>query len=299
VRGTDAEPVPGADAVRVVGLTWTNTDHDFHFPNTREDVNSGTLLPPPPGTPEGEIVTFRLTVEFKGVTTAISASNKPESGPAWRASAYSETLDLTGGSETVTYAPASSGHESATVYIYQAGTLWKLVGGVCGTTIVAAAGNILRIEQEWSAQLLTITAAAVPGGLVFDDTEAPNVVDSGLTVGAWSPDFQEFRLRTNPTLQLLESGNAADGLLGYFISKHNPEIENQGLVDALGTYDPYADRRAGTARDIDVQWGSTQYAMPEIQATGCIPTAIRHADHNTFTAYTVTYRVAGLSVIVS
>jgi hypothetical protein len=113
----DVAPTAADNAILAEALAWSNTGLKMNErPALR--ANIGTLKQ----LYGGSMMGLSITCEIKG---SGSAGTAPEIGPLLRACGCSETIV---GATSVTYKPASSGHESVTLYLYQDGTRLKLTG---------------------------------------------------------------------------------------------------------------------------------------------------------------------------
>lgn len=264
VYGSDALPVAGTDGVRVVGRIWESGNPDYAFPNERDDVFTGSLVGETPGQPAGRFMNMEFGIELRGAGAAYSSTTpvRPEVDPLLIACGFGRTHDDTGGSEKVTYDLADTGHGSATIYVYAAGKLLKVVGcrGTVTWDITAGALGRMRFNIR-GVMTADPTEVALPA-ITYDTTESPPQVNMGLAIDPgtpWSPNFAEASLDLANDVVQLDDGNAADGLEGFAISGRQPRFNVQPRVVALTTYDPYTLRANRTVQTIDATLGSVQY----------------------------------------
>src|SRR4029077_8712736 len=151
--GTDPVPVVGTDTVRVEDRLWPRIQENFAWPNRRDTVATGSLIPPPPGVARGRWCALDFGWEIKGSRSgaAYSAGNKIEASPLLQACICSEVLVTTGGSESLTYQHADTNHSSCTIYAYAAnGYLYKVVGcrGVWHWPINVGVHGVIMFHME-------------------------------------------------------------------------------------------------------------------------------------------------------
>lgn len=117
VYNRDSAPVAATDAILAEALAWSHTGLKMvERPALRANLNSLKKLY------AGSMMALSITCEMKGSGAAGTA---PEIGPLLRACGCGETIS---GGVSVTYKPVSTGHEAATLYLYQDGTRLKLTG---------------------------------------------------------------------------------------------------------------------------------------------------------------------------
>ncbi len=196
---TDPVPVEGTDAMLVENLQWAHSGLKMVERNpVRPSLGQLKQLY------AGSLVTFSFDVEIKG---SGSAGTAPEFGPLLRACALGETIV---GATSVTYAPASSGHESITCYYYQDGTLLKLTGGRGNVSINLEAGGkgVLSFEITGHVSAITDIALASP---TYDSTVPPAVIGGAFTIDAFAAIINA--LTCDMANQIATPGNisASDG----------------------------------------------------------------------------------------
>lgn len=127
---TDPVPVEATDAVLVGNL-------DFNFAEARnyERVVAKPSLGALNTLYAGSLMSLSFDVEIKG---SGAAGTVPELGSALRACGLGETIVV---STSVTYAPASSLHESVTIYLFEDGLRYILTGCRGGVTGVLQNGQ--------------------------------------------------------------------------------------------------------------------------------------------------------------
>lgn len=149
----DAAPVSTTDAVLVEAPSWANEGTKMvERPAVRaslgrlKNIYAGSL----------QTVTFSVEIKGSGVI-----DTPPELGVLLRGCAVAETINA---GVSVVYQPASTGHESLTIYYFQDGLLRKLTGAVGTATKTLAAGNKGMTEFTFTGHT-KVDGTAAGGGL--------------------------------------------------------------------------------------------------------------------------------------
>ena len=130
VYNRDSAPVAGTDAILAETLAWSNAGLKMvERPALRANIGKLKSIY------AGSMTGLAITCEMKGSGAAGTA---PEIAPLLRACGCSETIV---GGTSVTYKPISTGHESATLYLYQDGTRIKITGCRGSAQFTIAAGG--------------------------------------------------------------------------------------------------------------------------------------------------------------
>lgn len=122
---TDSVPTGAANAILVENLS-----HSFEGARMAERSAVRGSLAPLKSLFAGSLLSVSFDVEIKGSGTAGTA---PELGVLLRACGFAETVVA---STSVTYKPASSGHESLTLYLYEDGLRYIVTG--CRGTVTSS-----------------------------------------------------------------------------------------------------------------------------------------------------------------
>ena len=168
VKGTDIVPVPANDAVRVLSAEPAVTADNIERPVVKPTMGQLAHL-------IGK-KTIQLTIECE-LRGSGAAGTAPDFGPLLRACGIDETIAA---STSVTYDPLTGSHEAASIYWYEDGLLWKLIGAVGTFTIAYEMNTATKITFTMSAPYLEPTTAAYPGGETYQTT--PPVVASSADV---------------------------------------------------------------------------------------------------------------------
>ena len=168
VKSTDIVPVPANDAVRIV-----SAEPAVNVENVERPVVKPTM---------GQLAhligksSLQLTIEVE-LRASGAAGTAPDYGPLLRACGLDETISA---GVSVAYDPLTSGHEACSIYWYQDGILWKLIGAEGTVSIAYSMNTITKLTFVMQAPYLEPTNVAHPGGEVYQTT--PPIVASSADV---------------------------------------------------------------------------------------------------------------------
>ncbi|KKN35920.1 hypothetical protein LCGC14_0778910 [marine sediment metagenome] len=291
---TDPVPAAATDIIRLAEPFLQSFEIEHLAPNRRESVMSGGLAPVAPGVPQGRVARGRLVAEVRGAGSAYSSSNLPEVDACVRAGGYAATVDETPGTESVTYVRADTGHESMALYIWGEGNLFKVVGVRTAIEWLATNGEHSLFAFDWLGFLDDDPATAAKPQETFVTAVQQSAVGMAFAVGSWSPDHSTGTWRSGAELVAIPSANHSTGWSEIAISRFNPELEFSAQTVPLATYDPYADFKAATARQIDWTIGGSQYNQADLAVVAAyLRGNPGHGDIDGFTAWPVTYLADG------
>jgi len=185
-KGTDAVPTAVANALRVTARVIPTVNRsNVERPVVKQSMGSLAHIVDPDAS-----VQVTIECELKGSGTAGVA---PDWAPLMKACRMVETIAA---STSVTYDPATLTENSATIYVYIDGLLWKLLGAVGTCAITTNPGEFPKASFTMSAPYAAPVLTAVPAGATFDATvpkvvSTTDVVSDGGTirVGAFSLDM--------------------------------------------------------------------------------------------------------------
>lgn len=290
--GTDSAPANATDGVRVSERVWSTLRLEHAFPGTRDGVANGSLIPPAqPAIPAGRMVTLDIAWEARGAGAAYAAAVRPEADALLRACGFASTVDATVGAENVAYSIADSGHESATIYAYAAGNVYKIIGcrGNVVWPVTAGENGILRFQMQGILSAEP-DAAALPS-ITYDAVVPAVAKGMTVTIGAWSPDLLEAEFDAGISVQRLDSATAADVVAQFAVAEAIPSLSISARTVALATHDPYTDASTPTSKAAAVELGGTQYnriKLADAAAWGSYP---EHIEDQGFTGWRIGYRL--------
>lgn len=263
--GTDAVPTGAANAVRVVGIPILN--FDYLEGANRDDVVFGNLGVLDRAAPAGRFGKVDLTLEAKGAGAAYSAGVKPESDVFWRAAGFGVTTDFTGAAEFYRYQTIDTAMETATLYLYTANKLFKLVGCVAAPKFSAETLKRGLITFSVTGKIVSDpTEVAVPA-LTFNATLPPLFHTGPSSIGAWTEAsgdplvLRRADIDFGTQVNERPSAGATDGLIGYIITDRKPRQTMVVEVPTLAAFDAFALSKAVGAGLPASAWqvGTAQY----------------------------------------
>ena len=185
VKGTDSVPVVGTNAIRIKsGKILASADVLTRSTVKQTMGNIAHLI-------GKQTLQLELEVELK---PSGAAGTAPEYGPLLRACGMLETLVAV---TSAAYEPlsTSANHKSLSIYWYEDGLLWKLLGAVGKASFDAQIGAIGGFKFTFMAAYAAPTAVSAPTGAVYQSAapivmSSADVITDGATikVGAFSFD---------------------------------------------------------------------------------------------------------------
>lgn len=245
--GVDAVPDPAVDAIETAGIpTFVG---DYLEPGTRDDVVNGTLINADRTTAAGRFGKISITVEVKG------------SGSAGVAGPLDALLRMCGFSKTVVavtsvrYSTIDTGMETASVYCWSMGKLFKLVGAVATMKYSADAAKRGLMTFDITGRLVSDPTETALPALTFSAVLPPLFHSAAATLGAWTsadPDpliIKSVAIDLQNTITDRPSAGATDGLIGYAVTDRKTTANWTIETPALATFDPFAlSKAAGTSQ---------------------------------------------------
>jgi hypothetical protein len=238
--GTDAVPVPGVDAMRVVGIPTLTID--YLEPGERDDVQTGLLMATDRTEAAGRFGRIELVME---VTGSGAAGGPPPSDPLLRAAGLSRTVAA---GTSVLYSTLDTGMETVTLYCYTGGNkLIKLVGCVATVKLSAEAAKRGMMTFAVTGKVATDPAEAVVPSLTLSTISPPLFHSALTTIGAWNSAtagdplvLKSAEVDLGNVIADRPSAGANDGLIGYLITDRRARQTMTTEVPSLGTFDPFA-----------------------------------------------------------
>lgn len=281
---TDSSPVAGADGIQIEEDIWGSIEVGHLEENLREQLAQkgfGRAGSAAPSGPWGHI-TASVAVKGAGAQYQADGSVVAELDVLLRMAGHQVTWALDSG----TYTPRSSGFESATVYAYSSGQLFKLVG--CRAILSRWSiipGQISRMVFDiWGVMPDVPTDVSLPT-ITYPrkDVTPPAVTSAGLTLNSFDPDdFSSFEFRQGLELPARRGGNDSDGHPGYDPVDWNPEFTAVIQAPTLASFDPYTLRKDGTLFAWDIQVGGTQYNQAKLSGTKARIVDVPHSESDGF-----------------
>ena len=300
--GTDPTPTVG---VRGVGRLWSALSPEWAFPNLREDTMSGSIIQVAPGVPQGRMVNLTYTVELTGAGAAYKGTAtivRPPADPFFVACGMSRTHVDTGGSETVTYALADTGHGSCTIWAYAGGKLFKISGCRGSFTWAPTAGGLGEVTFTLQGVLTGVTEADL-AAVSYPAVVPPAAVGMALAIvpsagASWTPDVAGLSVSNGTDPVRLDDVSAANGIEQFAVPAAAPTLSFTPRVVDLSTYPAYALAAARTVHTIDMTLGSVQYNRVKLDVNlAYLVKDPGGAEDNGFAAWNVEYMLRDCAIV--
>lgn len=239
--GTDSVPVAGTDAMLVENIAWSNEGLRL---NERPAVRSslGKLQQVFGGTLRS--ITFDVEIKGSGVDPATTAT-PPEFAPLLRACGMLETITA---STSVAYTPESdpANHESITIYYFQDGIRYDLVGCRGNVSFNMETGALGKMSFTFTGHLVGPTDVALPTPTVL--SVVPDaLIGASFSAGGFASIVNALSLDMSNTLALPPSIAASDGYDEVQITARDPNGSYDPEAELVGVEDPWADLIADAA----------------------------------------------------
>jgi hypothetical protein len=286
-QGIDATPSATNDAVLVENLSWS-------FANARMVERGATkpTLGKLQAVHAGTLFEVSFDAELKG---SGSAGTAPEIGPVLRACGMAETINA---GTSVVYDPASTDHESVTIYLWEDGSVYRVTGAKGTASLAANTGEIGKFSITLTGHFGGLVDEALPAA-TYDSTVPPAVIGTSFSVGAFGAVINAVSVDLGNEVTTPPSMTSADGFGSVLITDR----------DVTGSFDPEAtlvadqdwvsDWQNGATQAIDLSIGSdagNQFALS-------IPTAyykeISGGDRDGVATYEIGFGAAGDDAAVS
>lgn len=216
--------------------------------------------------------------ELMGRSTAFAANNLPYASPFLRACGFQETLDVTPGSEKVTYQPASTGLPSLTLALYTDGVI-KKISGARGTVKFSTENG----GQIWAEfDFLGAYIAPIDGAILaptFPSLLPPLLTNANFTIGAFSPVFKSVSFDMGNKLAPREDANAPTGYKSFMLTDRDVRGSFDPEMTLVASHDWYGRWKGGTTGALSIgAVGATQYNKVKITAPKVAYVKVAEAD---------------------
>lgn len=227
---TDPTPSESTDAVLVENLQWSSAGLKMiERPAARP---SGGALQHIYG---GRLAQLTFDVEVKGSGAAGTA---PEIGALLQACGLGETIVA---STSVTYAPASTGRKSATLYLFEDGKRQVITGCRGNVSFSMNAGDKVTASFTMTGHVAAQTDVALPTP-TFDSTTPEAYIGGSFTIDSFSASIAGLNFDLGNSVATPEDVNGSDGYGEIQITMRdvngsiNPLDELVASEDYLGNF---------------------------------------------------------------
>ncbi len=216
--------------------------------------------------------------ELMGCATAFSSVNLPPVNQYLQACGFAATLDVTPGSEKVTYKPASSGVPSLTIAAYVDGTI-RVITGARGT--VKFSGNVG--EQLFAEFDFMGAYNAVIDGTILNPSlpmlDPPRLTGAQFTIGAFAPVLKTVSIDMGNKLAPREDMNSTSGYKSFMITDRDPSGSFDPEMELVATHDWYGRWKAGTSGALSIgAIGASQYNKVKLTGPTLVYTKVAEAE---------------------
>lgn len=242
--------------------------------------------------PGARLAHVSFKAEVYGRAAAFAANNLPVLSPYFRACGLVETLDVTPGSEKVTYTRASSGIPSLTLGFYDDGMIKKIAGARGTLKFSGEVGGPLYAEFDFIGAYI----APVDGAMLapsYVNLVPPQLLNAAFLVGGYSPALKSFSIDLGNKLAGREDLNSASGYKSFVLvdgdtrGQFDPE---QVLVAANDYYGKWV---GGITGALSVgPFNATQYNRLKITAPKLVTTKIDEAEREGHSVLNVGFQLA-------
>lgn len=235
-KGTDAAPTTAADAVLAYDVSLAPMGEKLERNPFRSTLGQ---IAPLIGRRWAELT---FTTELKGSATA---------GTAPREDALFQACGLTKSTATNTigYAPTSTGLKAATIWVNIDGLLHKLTYCVGNLRLLFEAGQTAKCEWTLRGEYAVPTASAITTATFDAPSLVVPVLSASFSIGGWSCAAQALELNLNNVIAELPDVDEANGIRGFevvnrnIMGSFNPEAVTTTGVTAFNTW---TSRSSGT-----------------------------------------------------
>lgn len=295
---TDSTPAIGTDGIQVEDDLWGSIEWGYLEENLRDNLAQAGLGRAGKSRPDGRWAHITAPVALKGTGQAYATGSvAPEADVLLRISGLEATHVDTGGSETVTYTPRSTGFESASVYAYSSGAQFNLVGCFAQLSEISfMPGQLIIATFDIWGVLDAISDTTHPTiTYAYKDVQPPTCTAAGLTMNSYDPDdFSSFMFNMNTSLPERNRGNAtagSGGHAGYQITDWDPQFTAIIEKPPLASFNYYDLRDLGTLFAWDIgPVGPAQYNQITLSGPAGRVIDAPHSDDDGFAMVDLTVR---------
>lgn len=279
--GTDAAPTASANAIlceklsyKPAGLKMAKRESIKATIGALQQIYAGSLL---------EVT---MDVELKGSGTAGTA---PEMDPLLLACSMASTVVA---STSVTYAPASSSQPSATIYIYEDGSLYKLTGCRGTFKLTAKVGEVPMLSFTMTGHVAGPTDSALVSGSYLS-TVPPAFVDAPFSIGGYAGIIETLELDIGNKVEMPPDVQATDGYGEIIVGSRDVKGKIDPQATLVATADFWGQFKGGTTMALDSGVvGATAGNQWQLQAPAAYYENLGIGNRNTILTYAADFACA-------
>lgn len=300
---SDPTPVVGSDTIRLKDRVWNNLTLSYAYPNLRENTTNTSILPLAAGAKKGWMATLDFGMELTGYGGAYTATHLPGGHALLRCCGLGQAVDLSGGSETVTYTMANGSHTSTTIWAYAGGYLFKINGCRGNLVWTIEPGTLGELRFQIQGIVASSANQAFPTfSFAGAQSQVPQPnVGVALTISSWTPARVSAVLDLGANVVQRASANQAGGV-EFAISHFDPHFTVTCESELVATYDAYtiakpASTAVPTNQTIDMTVGATQYNKINLDVNNATLEDIGHSDLDGFSGWELSYRLSHMDIV--
>ncbi|MBE0596851.1 MAG: hypothetical protein IH614_06265 [Desulfuromonadales bacterium] len=219
-----------------------------------------------------------LKAEVMGRGAAFAAGNLPLLSPYLRGCGLAETLDVTGGSEKVTYKRASSGIPSLTMGLYTDGVVKKIAGARGIGKFTGDVGGALYFEATYTGVYVDPTDGAVLAPSYLN-LQPPQLLGANFLVDAFAPVLKSFEIDLGNKLAPREDLNSPSGYKSFDLVDGDTRGRMDPEMTLVATHDFYGRWKAGITGALSIgAFGPAQYNRVKITAPRLVTTKVAEGE---------------------
>lgn len=281
---TDATPTAASNAIlceklsyKPAGLKMAKRDSIKATIGSLQQIYAGSLLE------------VSMDVELKGSGTAGTA---PEMDPLLLSCSMASTVVA---SSSVTYAPASTSQPSATIYIYEDGSLYKITGCRGTAKLSAKVGEVPMISFTMTGHVSGPTDSALPSG-TYVSTVPPAFIDAPFSVGSYAAIIASLDLDVGNQVEMPPEVQAADGYGEIIIGSRDVKGQIDPQATLVSVADFWGQFKSGTTMALDTGVvGATAGNKWQLNAPAIYYENMGVGNRNTILTYAANFAAAEVS----
>lgn len=247
------------------GLLVSDLSWDLNIEMVARDYMKDDLgkIKPVPGKRYGS---FSFTTEIRGKNSAFTSSNVPEVGKYLLGCGFSEVVDTTIGSETVTYQPTSdqTAMKTLTMTLYNDKRAIKLSGCRGNVSIAGNNGEYGKFSFTFSGVIESVADAAILNVDLSDEVglNPPLLLGTSFSLNdgsAYAAKISSISVDMGNTVTMREDMSETHGYTFPEITDRNPTGSIDPEMDTEANYSFLGNWLAGTSAEISFSAGTVQY----------------------------------------
>jgi hypothetical protein len=154
------------------------------------------------------------------------------------------------------YVPTSAAIPSVSLYAYEDGILWKILGARGDFTFGVDSGGAGKFSFTFTGMFGGKSDAALPGTDAYQSTRPPILKGGVVSIERTAVALKSFALNNGNRLVYPPNPNAAESFDPAQIVERSIRASMDPNMTLVATADYFADMRAGTKRLVHARWGS-------------------------------------------